>query len=58
MIIEEQHKRARVVKGWAFMDLDESTTIAVKKFLESGDTDDLAGTRFHRTPEELELYLW
>ena len=41
MIIKKQHHRARVVKGWAFMDLDEQTNEAIRKFLGSGNTDDL-----------------
>lgn len=41
MIIEQPHHRARVVKGWAFMDLDAETVAAIRRFLESGNTDDL-----------------
>lgn len=41
MIIEKEHHRARVVKGWAFMNLDEETIIKIRQFLDSGDTDKL-----------------
>ena len=39
MIIQKQHHRARVVKGWAFMDLDDKTIKAIKLFLDTGNTD-------------------
>lgn len=41
MIIEQEHHRARVVKGWAFMNLPEEDVWMIKTFLTTGDTDDL-----------------
>lgn len=41
MIIEKEHHRARVVKGWAFMNLDQETKDQIEKFLSTGNTDDL-----------------
>jgi hypothetical protein len=54
VIIEKQHHRNRVVKGWAFMNLDEATITAIEKFLATGNTDDLP-ERFQR--RDYSIYL-
>jgi hypothetical protein len=46
-VIEKRHHRARVVKGWAFMDLPDLEAEAVRRFLDTGDTADLP-ERFRR----------
>lgn len=54
MIIEKEHHRARVVKGWAFMNLDEDTINKIRKFLETGNTEDLP-VKFQRA--DYSIYL-
>lgn len=47
MIIKKPHHRARVVKGWAFMDLTESEVNGIRRFLDTGNTGHLP-TRFRK----------
>lgn len=54
MLIKKQHHRARVVKGWAFTNLTEEEKIAVIKFMDTGNTDDLP-ERYKR--EDYSIYL-
>lgn len=40
-VVANPRHRARVVKGWAFMDLTDDEVTGVKAFLASGVTDSL-----------------
>jgi hypothetical protein len=46
MIIEQKHWRARIIKGWAFMDLDDETLTKCRNFMDDGNLDHLKGTQF------------
>lgn len=54
MIIEKQHHRARVVKGWAFMSLDKETVKKIRRFLDTGNTDYLP---YQFTKADYSIYL-
>lgn len=40
-VIEDEIVRARIVKGWAFMDLSDRDARRIRRFLASGDTAEL-----------------
>lgn len=56
MIIEKQHERLRVVKGFAFRAHDPEVLAAVKVFLENGDTDALPAP-YRRADGDYSIYL-
>lgn len=53
MIIQNEVHRARVVKGWAFIDLTDEEIESIRAFLDTGDTKFLP-ERFKR--EDYSIY--
>ncbi len=56
MIVERDYARARIVKGWAFMDLTADDAVAVRRFLETGDTELLPAPFRRRDDADYAMY--